>query len=126
MTDKKEGKDDNERLDIRVPIDINITIKTIEINNRIKHLKNNIYGTIENISCGGMLLHSGANINKHTKFNFNIMLFNKSLNISTEIIRKNKGSNLDYYYGCKFLNLSLHDEKILRKFIFNKQIELNK
>jgi len=118
--------DENQRrADVRVKVDIPLTLKGISDGSRVIKLGKDVFLQALNVSAGGMLLKSDLNImDDNARLLFDFPLDSKALSCEAQIIRR-QAENDYFLYGCKLLN-SESDKAEMRKFVFQKQIQARK
>lgn len=80
-------------------------------------------GTIQNISAGGLYVNTPWSMNIGDRFSFNHRFMDKLCDIRAEILRVNPLTGGGYGYGCKFVDLSLDTEAVIRKYVYTRQME---
>ena len=84
-------------------------------------LEEPLYVRIKNINLGGVLIVSNFAFEMGDVFMLTIL--KNPVNISTEVLRIQKDVNGNVTgYGCRFINLTLINEELLARFIFECQI----
>lgn len=102
--------------DIRVKVNIEVEF--------MSEAHGKFYGTIGNLSAGGLFFTSTQPLIQHEVITFKYKFRTLERKLSAVILWgksiEKKGS---YGYGCKFINLRGGDEAAIREFVYRKQIE---
>lgn len=82
-------------------------------------------GTIKNVSAGGLFVvtSQGIKVGDHLAFSYR---FGSDVlcKLVVKVLRVKQGGTGGFGYGCKFMNLTPETEAIVRKFVFEKQMEI--
>jgi hypothetical protein len=81
------------------------------------------------LSLGGVAFYSNGNFFKRQKISIDFNYIKPAFIAKAEILRKERGSFKNGYrfkYGCRFLNISSEEERVLCEFVFRTQLEGHK
>lgn len=122
------GEVNNRRHDIKVATDLKVSIsaETRTAQNRRPTSRN---AKLVNVSTGGayvssfMLFHKGDSLNLYLP-----IMDEQDLAVAATVVRpaddlEPEGGCRMYGHGCQFRGLSMEDESVLRRFVFNEQIK---
>lgn len=117
--------DEQQRKEMRVSVDIDIEVNQIVVSEYPVVLPKILAMKILNISVGGVLLFSSLDLTLGLYFCSTIVFGGEQMNIVCEDIRKEEQQD-GYYYGCKFRGLTLCEQQVIRKFVFQEQMRSRK
>jgi hypothetical protein len=78
------------------------------------------------ISLGGVAFYSNRTLFKRQKIELDFNMLKPGFIARAEVLRKERGpfrGGYRYKYGCRFLNISGEEERVLCEFVFRTQIE---
>ena len=104
--------------DLRVPVEIRTEF--------FKEDGMSFFGTIQNISAGGIFLVTSLPMKVGTKFRFNHVFEGELCEVKAKVLRGKGASGGDFGYGCQFYGLSNEAETAIRKFVFQRQLNRQK
>lgn len=84
------------------------------------------FGTIADLSVGGMKLQTAQILAKDEEITFNYDFGEKLCRFTAKPIRGTVQGDGKYIYGCRFIDMSEGGETVLGKWLFKKQQELKK
>lgn len=103
--------------DLRVNVQISADFTTEE--------GQHFFGTIKNISAGGIFMVTSQAIPIGVRFTFNHRFEKDLCRMKAKILRAKKAAG-GFGYGCQFMGLTPETEASIRKFVFAKQMERQK
>lgn len=78
------------------------------------------------ISLGGIAFYSNRTLLKRQKIALDLNMLKPGFIAMAEVLRRDKGpfrGGFRYKYGCRFLNITGEEERVLCEFVFRTQIE---
>lgn len=78
------------------------------------------------VSLGGIAFYSNRTLFKRQKIELDFNMLKPGFIATAEVLRKERGpfrGGYRYKYGCRFLNISGEEERVLCEFVFRTQIE---
>lgn len=114
-----------QREEIRVPVDIDIEVNQIVVSKYPVVLPKILPMKILDISVGGVLLFCPLDLRLGLYFCSTVAFDGAQMNIVCVCIRKDEQQN-GYYYGCKLGGLTISEQQVIRKFVFQEQLRSRK
>lgn len=110
----------NTRGDLRVPVELPITLESLALENPVKAF-------VKNISAGGLFLLAGDSISQGMHIFFELPIEKNILYLSAEILNKIPTANENVWgYGCRFISLDTTSESKIRQFVFQENSRYRK
>lgn len=125
----ERGEQIQRRMDIKVPVDIDIVMRTDEIVGGILDIVDGGYSAkLMDISAGGTYLVSKMCVNQGAIIEFQLTETKTPIHLSAKVLRSmrqvDEAGNVTYGHGCQFVELSRSDEMQLRAFVYQVEREL--
>lgn len=125
----ERGEQIQRRMDIKVPVEIDILMRTDEIvGGTIETCDGGYTAKLMDISAGGTYLVSKMWVNQGAVIEFQLTETKTPLDLKAEVLRvveqTDEEGNLTYGHGCRFLELSHNAETMLRNFVYQREREL--
>ena len=126
---KTDGKQERRNsLKVRVQLRTGL-LKAFSMGRRSRPYAVNETIQTRDLSLGGVAFYANHIFFKKQKFCIDLNLLKPGFIAKAEILRKETGpfnNGYRYKYGCRFLNISAEEERILCEFVFKTQIENHK
>lgn len=127
----EQGEQIQRRNDIKVPVEINLAMRTDSIAGGIIELANGGYlGTMKDISAGGVYIVSKMRMDVGARIDFKFEETKIPVDLSVEVLRvvekKDDKGDILYGHGCRFIEMTRGKETQVRNFVFQKERELYK
>ena len=127
----EQGEQIQRRNDIKVPVEINIAMRTEGIVGGTLELGDGGYlGTMKDISAGGTYIVSKMWIEEGSHIDFTLEETRNPIELSVEVLRvvelTDEEGNKLYGHGCRFIGLTRAAESHVRNFVYQKERELYK
>jgi len=125
-TDDKQER--RSSLKVRVQLRTQL-LKALSLGRRSKSYTVNEIIQTRDLSLGGVAFFSNHIFFKKQKVFIDFNLLKPGFIAKAEVLRKERGpfkSGYRFKYGCRFLNISAEEERVLCEFVFRTQIENHK
>lgn len=127
----ERGEQIQRRMDIKVPVDIEIIMHTDGIVGGMIDIKDGGYTAVmKDISAGGTYIVSKMWVEEGKFIDFTFAETKTPIQLSAEVLRvmelTDEEGNVTYGHGCKFAEMSRGTESQLRNFVYQKERELYK
>lgn len=120
------------RQDVKIPLEMTVMLHVVYQPGDVSRVpESGVPSAIVNISAGGVYLRAPLLLDKGRRVWFDFQLGGETLTLSAQILRRenaalNNNHQLQYGYGCKFINMLSKHEAALRSFIFQQQRQQRK
>lgn len=126
-----QGEQIQRRNDIKVPVEIDIIIRTDGVVGGIVEIEDGGFkAQMKDISAGGTYIVSKLWVDKGSEIEFTFTETKIPITLSAEVLRvvelKDDEGNITYGHGCRFHEMSRGVESQLRNFVYQKERELYK
>lgn len=120
------------RQDVKIPLEMTVMLHVVYQPGDVSRVpESGVPSTIVNISAGGVYLRAPLTLDKGRRIWFDFQIGEETLTLSAQILRRENAAlsskhQLQYGYGCKFINMLSKHEAALRSFIFQQQRQQRK
>lgn len=127
----EQGEQIQRRNDIKVPVEIDIAMRTTGIVGGTIELFNGGYaGTMMDISAGGTFILSKMWIDEGSHIDFHFEETKIPVDLTVEVLRvvekTDEEGNVRYGHGCRFIDMTRGKENQIRNFVYQKEREMYK
>ena len=115
------------REDVRLDTELEIIVHTVYDEDGIMiPAIQDIHMKVLNISATGISLSAEREFKEGMSFYIELELDGSKIKIMPVILRRIKGKGKEWIYGCRLVNNEPYEEQIIRKYIFNAEINKRK
>lgn len=120
------------RQDVKIPLEMTVMLHVVYQPGDVSRVpESGVPSAIVNISAGGVYLRAPLLLDKGRRVWFDFQIGGENLTLSAQVLRRENAAlssahQLQYGYGCKFINMLSKHEAALRSFIFQQQRQQRK